>query len=66
MGKAYDRIEPTLERFIAAQHMFLVATAPAGATGHVNESPKGLDTFRVLDPRTVAYLDLTSRSTAAA
>ena len=25
----------------------------------MNLSPKGLDTFRVLDPSTVAYLDLT-------
>ena len=28
------------------------------AEGHVNLSPKGLDTFRVLGPRQVAYLDL--------
>jgi hypothetical protein len=27
------------------------------ATGHVNLSPKGLDTLRVLDPHTLAYLD---------
>ena len=27
--------------------------------GHVNVSPKGYDTFRVLDPHRVAYLDLT-------
>ena len=39
--------------------MFFVATAPSGDEGHVNLSPKGLDTFRVLDDRTVAYLDLT-------
>ena len=30
--------------------MFFVATAPSGEDGHVNLSPKGLDTFRVLDP----------------
>jgi hypothetical protein len=44
--------------------MFFVATAPSvndsGAGGHVNVSPKGYrDTFAVLDPLTVAYLDLT-------
>ena len=39
--------------------MFFVATAPLAADGHVNLSPKGLDTFRVLGPTTVAYLDLT-------
>ena len=40
--------------------MFFVATAPAGPGGHVNVSPKGLDgTLAVIDPTTVAYLDLT-------
>ena len=39
--------------------MFFVATAPAGDDGHVNLSPKGYDTLRVLGPRRVAYLDLT-------
>lgn len=34
-----------------------MATAPLASTGHVNCSPKGLDTFRVLDSTTVAYLD---------
>ena len=37
--------------------MFFVATAPLDATGHVNLSPKGLATFRVLGPHNVAYLD---------
>ena len=37
--------------------MFFVATAPLSASGHVNVSPKGLDTLRILDARTVAYLD---------
>lgn len=39
--------------------MFFVATAPLAGDGHVNVSPKGLDTMRLLDDRTVAYLDLT-------
>ena len=38
--------------------MFFVATAPLDANGHVNLSPKGLDTFRILGPTTVAYLDI--------
>lgn len=37
--------------------MFFVASAPLDPSGHVNVSPKGLDSLRVLDPRTVAYLD---------
>lgn len=37
--------------------MFFVATAAPDA--HVNVSPRGLDTFRVLEPKRVAWLDLT-------
>jgi hypothetical protein len=44
--------------FIRRQRVFFVATAPLAADGHVNLSPKGLDTLVVLDERTVAYLDL--------
>ena len=39
--------------------MFFVGSAPLSAGGHVNVSPKGLDTLRILGPRTIAYLDLT-------
>ncbi len=37
--------------------MFFVATAPSGDGGHVNCSPKGMDTFRVISPTEVAWLD---------
>src|SRR5262249_48005193 len=59
MGKTFDAIDDGLSAFLRAQHMFFVATAPLAADGLVNLSPKGLDTFRILDPQTVAYLDLT-------
>ena len=59
MGKVHDAIDAPLAEFIARQRMFFVATAPLAAGGHVNVSPKGLDAFAILDPRTVAYLDLT-------
>jgi hypothetical protein len=59
MGKLYDGINDGLARFIGAQHLFFVATAPLHSAGHLNLSPKGLDSFRVIDPKTVAYLDLT-------
>jgi hypothetical protein len=59
MDKIHDAIDDTLEELIAAQPMFFVASAPLSASGHVNVSPKGLDTFCVLGPREVAYLDLT-------
>ena len=62
MGKL-EGIDDKLRTFIAAQHMFFVATAPLGAEGHVNVSPKGLDTFRVLGPRRVAYLDYVGSGT---
>jgi hypothetical protein len=58
MGRVLDAISDELATFIARQHVFFVATAPS-AGGHVNLSPKGLDTFAVLDANTVAYLDLT-------
>lgn len=57
MGKVYDSIDGRLRAFIEAQHVFFVATAPSGDDGHVNVSPKGLDSFRILDDQTVAYLD---------
>jgi hypothetical protein len=59
MGKHYDQITPTLQSFIQAQPLFFVATAPLSEDGHVNLSPKGYDTFRILSPHQVAYLDLT-------
>jgi hypothetical protein len=59
MGKLYDEIDDRLGEFIRRQHVFFVGTAPDSPEGHLNVSPKGLDTFRILGPRTVAYLDLT-------
>ncbi|MEW6057760.1 MAG: pyridoxamine 5'-phosphate oxidase family protein [Bdellovibrionota bacterium] len=59
MGKIFKEIDPTLIDFIKRQKMFFVATSPLSADGHVNLSPKGLDTFRVLGPQSVSYLDLT-------
>ncbi|MCC6612351.1 MAG: pyridoxamine 5'-phosphate oxidase family protein [Anaerolineae bacterium] len=59
MAKFYDTINDERCAFIEAQHMFFVASAPLAADGHVNLSPKGMDTFRVLGPNRVAYADLT-------
>ncbi|WP_421656148.1 pyridoxamine 5'-phosphate oxidase family protein [Leptothermofonsia sp. ETS-13] len=59
MAKLFDEITDELQRFIVNQHIFFVATAPLSSLGHVNLSPKGLDSFRILSPRQVAYLDLT-------
>jgi hypothetical protein len=59
MGKVYDGIDESVRAFIERQHVFFVGTAPTAPDGHLNLSPKGLDSFRILGPRTVAYLDLT-------
>ena len=59
MGKSYDGITPELSHWIERQHIFFVATAPLAGDGLINCSPKGMDTFRILGPREVAYLDLT-------
>lgn len=60
MGREYDAIDDRMAAFLAAQPVFFVATAPLGADGHLNLSPKGLTgTFSVVDPSTVAWLDLT-------
>jgi hypothetical protein len=59
MGKVYERLDDKLVEFIGRQHLFFVGTAPDSPDGHLNVSPKGLDTFRILGPNTVAYLDLT-------
>lgn len=56
MGKVLPHITDGLCGFIERQHLFFVATAPR-VGGHVNLSPKGMDSFRVLGPTTVAYLD---------
>lgn len=59
MGKLFEVITPELEQWIRAQKMFFVATAPLSPDGHINCSPKGLDSFAILGPDTVAYQDLT-------
>ncbi|MBP6507418.1 MAG: pyridoxamine 5'-phosphate oxidase family protein [Opitutaceae bacterium] len=59
MGKIFEEITTELGAWLQAQQMFVVATAPLGANGHVNCSPKGGDTFRILGPHEVAYADLT-------
>jgi hypothetical protein len=56
MGKVLPELTDGLRGFIERQHLFFVATAPL-AGGHVNLSPKGMDSFRVLGPTTVGYLD---------
>jgi hypothetical protein len=57
MGRVRAALDDATTRFIQEQRIFFVASAPLDANGHVNLSPKGRDTFRILGPTTVAYLD---------
>ena len=59
MSKVLENITPELADWIAKQSVFFVATAPLSAAGHVNVSPKGGDSFRVLGPMEVVYQDYT-------
>ncbi len=57
MAEFFDRLDAKLIEFIEQQHIYFIGTA--GADGHVNVSPKGMDSLRVLDANTVAWLNLT-------
>ncbi len=59
MGKQFSEILPEHEAFIKKQHLFFVGSAPSDDLGHVNLSPKGYGTLRILSSTEVAYLDLT-------
>ncbi len=59
MSKVFEEIDDRMREWLAQQRMFFVATAPLAGDGLMNLSPKGLDSFAVLGPRRIAYLDLT-------
>jgi hypothetical protein len=59
MGKRFDSIDENLRSWIEAQPMWFVATAPLSGDGHVNVSPRGHDSFSVLDEHRVAWVDYT-------
>jgi hypothetical protein len=54
--KFFDSINDSHRDFIVRQPMFFVATAASGA--RINLSPKGMDSFRILDANRVGYLDV--------
>lgn len=60
MGEFYQQISKAQEAFIKKQQMYFVASAPLSENGHINVSPKGLDSFRVINSNQVAYLDIIS------
>lgn len=57
MAKQFDAIDEARQAFIARQRIFFTASAAPGT--RVNLSPRSTDTFRVLGPNAVAYLDRT-------
>lgn len=59
MGKQYTELQSEHVDFIVRQPVFFVGSAPLSEKGHVNLSPKGYDSLRILSANRVAYLDLT-------
>ncbi|MEQ8928061.1 MAG: pyridoxamine 5'-phosphate oxidase family protein [Fulvivirga sp.] len=57
MGKKFNELNSDHKKFIADQKMFFVGTAAKG--GRVNISPKGVDSFRVINSNRVVWLNLT-------
>ena len=57
MAKQFNRIALPHRAFIAAQHMFFVATA--APAGRVNTSPKGMDSLRVLSSNRILWRNST-------
>jgi len=53
----YKELQDDQIDFIKNQHVFFVGTA--GAEGSVNVSPKGLNTFKVINHREIVWLNLT-------
>ena len=58
MGKHYSSLPENLKDFIQNQHIFFVGSSPLSKDGHIHLSPKGLDSFRILNSCCVAYMDL--------
>jgi hypothetical protein len=57
MGKQLKELNAALQNFIEDQKIFFVGTARA--QGSVNVSPKGMDTFRIIDNKKIIWLNLT-------
>ncbi len=52
-----SKLTPRLIDFIEGQHLFFVATAMNA--GHINLSPKGLESFKVINAQKVVWMNLT-------
>ncbi|MFV1984686.1 MAG: pyridoxamine 5'-phosphate oxidase family protein [Thiohalomonadales bacterium] len=59
MAKVHKEITTELSDWISQQEMYFVASAPLTDSGHVNVSPRGVHSLRILSPNQVLLLDLT-------
>ena len=57
MGNLLKKLNPALKNFIENQKIFFVGTARTSGT--VNVSPKGMDTFRIVNNNKIVWLNLT-------
>ena len=57
MGNHLKKLNPALKNFIENQKIFFVGTARTSGT--VNVSPKGMDTFRIVNNNKIVWLNLT-------
>lgn len=57
MAKQFDDISKDLQEFIVNQHIFFVSSA--APQGRINLSPKGTDSFRIIDKNKIVWLNLT-------
>ncbi len=57
MAEQFEVLTDKHIEFIKKQHLYFVATA--GSEGYVNVSPKGMDSFRIVNNTEVAWLNLT-------
>ena len=64
MGDRFEELTDKHVEFIGQQHLYFVGTA--GAEGFVNVSPKGMDSFRIIDNSTVAWMNLTGSGNESA
>ncbi len=59
MAKVHPNITTELANWIGDQPMFFMASAPLAEDSHINLSPRGLDSFRILNEHETIILDLT-------
>ncbi|MFT7538704.1 MAG: hypothetical protein ACI9F2_000855 [Lysobacterales bacterium] len=57
MAKFYEALDDKLIKFIKAQKIFFVATAAQET--RINLSPKGMDSFHIINNKTLSFLNLT-------